>query len=146
MNMNSLLDIIGLLSILAQSNISLILNSKPQIGDTDFLIRLKFIHAHTFLIILITQVSSEDANSPQITQNSHVSITTILLVSVVLAILDTTWLMEDVSKLIAQLDSTKNMVNVLKTQQDVPSTVTSLNVLNAQLDTPLPMVSVTELL
>lgn len=146
MNMNSPLDIIGLLSILAQSNISLILNSKPQIGDTDFLIRLKFIHAHTFLIILITQVSSEDVNSPQTTQNSHVSISTILLVSVVLAILDTTWLMEDVLKLIAQLDSTKNMVNVLKTQQDVPSTVTSLNVLNAQLDTPLPTVSVTELL
>lgn len=144
MNMNSPLDIIGLLSILAQSNISLILNSKLQLGDTDFLIQLKFIHAHTFLIILITQVSSEDVNSPQTTQNSHVSISTILLVSVVLAILDTTWLMEDVSKLIAQLDSTKNMVNVLKTQQDVPSTVTSLNVLNAQLDTPLPTVSVTE--
>jgi len=146
MNMNSPLDIIGLLSILAQSNITLTLNSKLQLGDTDFLIQLKFTHVHTFLIILITQVSSEDANSPQITQNSHVSITTILLVSVVLAILDTTWLMEDVLKLIAQLDNTKSMANVLKTQQDVPSTVTSLNVLNAQLDTPLPMVSVTELL
>lgn len=144
MNMNSPLDIIGLLSILAQSNITVTLNSKPQLGDTDFLIQLKFIHAHTFLIILITQVSSEDVNSPQTTQNSHVSISTILLVSVVLATLDTIWLMEDVLKLIAQLDNTKSMANVLKTQQDVPSTVTSLNVLNAQLDTPLPTVSVTE--
>lgn len=120
------------------------LNSHKKLGDTDFLIQLKFIHAHTFLIILITLVSSEDANSPQITQSSHVLITTILLASVLIATLDITWLMEDVLKPIAQLDNTKSMVNVLKIQLVVLSTVTSLNVPNAQLDILLPTVSVTE--
>lgn len=90
MNMNSPLDIIGLLSISAKLNISVMINSKTLLGDTDFLIQLKFIHAHTFLIILITQESSEDVNSPQITQSSHVSISTILPVPVVPATLDIT--------------------------------------------------------
>lgn len=122
------------------------LNSHHQLGDTEFLTQLKFIHVHTFLIILITQVSSEDVNSPQITQSSHVLISTILLVSVSLVTQDITWLMEDVLKLNAQLDNTKSMVNVLKTQLVVLSTVTSLNVPNAQSDILLPAVSVTELL